>query len=83
MKAGKPIRVKITGEEILPQNIIDELKEDLIINVQLLRKRLERLLSILHGSKARRFHLRRCQQKERKPLIGSSRNNAFVLHNPH
>ncbi|MCP8316527.1 MAG: M48 family metalloprotease [archaeon] len=42
MKAGKPIQVKITTNEILPQNVIDDLKEDLIINVQLFEEKVRR-----------------------------------------
>ena len=41
-KAGKPIQVKITTDETLSQNIIDDLKEDLIINVQLFEEKVRR-----------------------------------------
>ncbi|MCP8312918.1 MAG: M48 family metalloprotease [archaeon] len=42
MKAGKPIQVKMTADEILPQNFIDDLKENLIINVQLFEEKVRR-----------------------------------------
>lgn len=42
IKAGKPIQVKITTDETLPQNIIDDLKEDLLINVQLFEEKVRR-----------------------------------------
>jgi len=42
IKAGKPIQVKIVIDEALPQNIVDDLKEDLMINVQLFEEKVRR-----------------------------------------
>ncbi len=42
IKAGKPLRVKAIIDETLPQNVIDDLKEGLIINVQLFEERVRR-----------------------------------------
>ena len=42
IKAGKPIQVKIVVDETLPQKIVDDLKEDLMINVQLFEEKVRR-----------------------------------------
>ncbi len=42
IKVGNPIQVKITADDTLPQDAIDDLREDLIINLELFEEKIRR-----------------------------------------